>query len=178
MRQHATAVVSGQRAERPGANEDSALQMVAFFKDKRYGVIAVTARVCEQDPAAASAQPWPVAYFISNLKVAGDDGGELEQDVQAVAELFDHDNILSLRIGAPAMLIGTSKRQDVVPAFGQRRAIRDITPASRTQDVLSAMHGRHFVVDGAQEFAYPDSLFGIWGLKAVARNVRQRLHKA
>jgi hypothetical protein len=178
MRQHATAVVSRQRAEQPGADEAATRRMVAFLKDKRYGVMAVTARVREQDPAASPGQPWPVAYFVLNQKVAGDDGGELEQDTLAVADLFDHDNILSLRIGAPAMLIGTSRRQSVVPAFGQRRAIQDITPASRTQDVLAAMHGRHFVVDGAQELACPDSLFGIWGLKAVARNVRQRLHKA
>jgi hypothetical protein len=63
----------------------------------------------------------------------------------------------------------------VVPALGQRRVIADITTKSRAQDVLSAMLGQQFVIDQVQEIPYPDSLFGVWGMRAAARNVDRKL---
>lgn len=178
LREHAGAVIAQRCTDRREAEgEPSLAQLIAFLRDRRYGVFAVTFQT-ETSGAASPSLRLPGAYFVFNLGVEGDDGGTLEGELQAAAELLGHDGVLSLRIGAPAMLIGTSRRAGVWPAFAQRRPIADITPESSAQNVLAAIHGQPLVIAQAHEMAYPDSLFGVWGMRAVAKSLEQRLRKS
>lgn len=77
------------------------------LRAKGYGVTAVNGSYVEGYGTDSAEEVMEHSFFVVNLRVAGDDRGELEKSLIELGKAFHQDSILSIPFGQKASLVGT-----------------------------------------------------------------------
>ena len=109
------------------------------------------------------------SFFVCNHKVEGDDGGELERDLVKVGGKTDQDSVLIVPYGGKgAYLLGTSRRENAFPPYGQKEVVGSGKYGRAAGQFLSRIRGRAFAFE---EVEPPSTRNGKWAQWAYARRI-------
>jgi hypothetical protein len=167
MEKHSCGIITTYRGERTRAeNKSNNREALAVLKRKGYGVTKVKGSYIENFGSDTAIEVGEDSFFVVNYKVDGDDGGELENVLRKLGERYDQDSILSIR-GKDAVLIGTSKRDNAFPNYGQRVPLGSGKFGRAAYEFLTRIKGRPFafVPEWIEE---PDNVMGKWAMASMA----------
>lgn len=116
------------------------------------------------------------SLFVANLKVDGDDGGELEKFLIPLAVEFDQDSVLSLRVGQKAQIIGTTDRENAYPEFGQRVIAGKRTLGSAAGWYYSYVKDRIFAFESIEKVYRAPTGRGRWAELVMAERPSDKIY--
>lgn len=155
-------------------------KLLAYLQKKGYSVTSVKGSYIEQFDTPNAKEVGEASFFVVNTKVEGDDGGQLESDLQKLGRLFDQDSILSVRKGK-GTLIGTSRREDSFPGYGVHLEAGKGKFGSAAGKFFSRVKGRVFAfesVDSVEEIPnQPSTINGIRARDILAEQVEEELKR-
>ena len=109
------------------------------------------------------------SFFVCNHGVEGDDGGELRKDLVKMGKKTDQDSVLIVPYGGKgAYLLGTSRRENAFPPYGQTETVGSGRYGRAAGDFLSRIRGRAFAFE---EVEPPSTRNGKWAQSAYAKRL-------
>lgn len=149
-------------------------KLLAYLLDKGYSVTKIKGSYVEQYGTEQAQEVGEESFFVAN-PVEGDDGGQLEQDLIKLGEVFDQDSIMSYKFEDKPTLIGTSDRDDSFPGKGQTLPFNDTNWGYATGEFFSRVGGRQFSFTEAVEVKLPDTINGIRAMKILSNEVSEKI---
>jgi hypothetical protein len=144
MNNYSCGIITTFRGERTkSVNRINNKEALAVLKRKGYGVTKVKGSYIENFGTDTAIEVGEESLFVVNHKVKGDDNGELENTLKKLGERYDQDSILSIRKGE-AVLIGTSKRDNAFPNYGQKVSQGSGKFGRNAFEFLTRIKGRPF----------------------------------
>lgn len=144
---YATGAISGFRGELTRAQNVARNRHIhKELLIKGFGVTPVKGSYIENYNSPDAREVQEESFFVANIKVEGDDKGELERELIKLGQWSDQDSIMSHRFGGPAQLIGTSRRENTWPNFGERVPIGSFK-GGKAGEFFSRIHNRPFTFD-------------------------------
>ena len=140
-----------------------------------YGVTKVKGSYIEQYGSDQAREVGEESFFV--VDNTGKNDGSLERDLIKFGNMFDQDSILSIKVGATGVLIGTSKRDNAFPSYNERFSVGTMKGGTGGE-FFSRVKGRKFTfesVDLVEEIKQPSTLFGRWGLAIKERDILNQL---
>lgn len=135
------------------------------LRAKGYGVTAVNGSYVEGYGTDSAEEVMEHSFFVVNLRVAGDDNGELEQALVELGKAFNQDSILSIRFGQKASLVGTQTSDTCgFPALGAREEVGSFHGGKAAQ-FMSRINDRTFTFE---DYTLPMERAGKLGLTLAA----------
>ncbi len=141
-------------------------ELLAALKAKKYSITKVKGSYIENFGSESQKEVGEETWFVCNEMVEGDDKGKLESDLKQLGKKYDQDSILSIRNGK-ASLIGTSKRDNAFPSFGETVAVGTGKFGKKSGEFFSRVKGREFAFESIE----PDTINGKWGMKIIGDKV-------
>lgn len=174
---HAVGAVTAFRDEFTKAqNKERNKKVLAYLLNKGYSVIKVKGSYIENFGSDTQKEVGEESFFVANHEVEGDDKGQLEKDLQKLGRLYDQDSILSVPHGKKGYLLGTSKRDNGFPAFGQTVVVGRPVFGDAQGEFFSRVKGRKFAFESYNEVDQPNTRHGKWALSILAVEVRNDLN--
>jgi len=169
---HVAGAITAYRSEfTHKENQQRNKSLVAKLMSAGYSVTAIQGSYVENYGSADSKEVSEHSFFVVNDKVEGDDTGKLKADLIRFGQEFDQDSILFVPVDGNAMLIGTSKRENAYPNFGQSESVGKFKGGKAAQ-FMSRINGRSFVYE---DLNLPGTINGIRGMKILAEKNWQDL---
>lgn len=141
-------------------------EILAALKVKGYSVTKVKGSYIENFQSDDAKEVGEDSWFVVNHQIFGDDNGQLENDLKKLGEKYDQDSILSVRSGK-AVLIGTSKRDNAFPNYGQKVEVGTGKYGKVSGEFFSRVKGRQFAFESIE----PDTIMGKWAMKALGNSI-------
>jgi hypothetical protein len=167
---HACGIITTFRSERKyDENKYFNKELIAYLRDKGYGVTVVKGSYIENMGTDSETEVGEESIFVVNLKVDGDDDGELEKELLELGELYHQDAILSIRNGV-GILIGTKK--DAVkpmPLYHEKIPQGQGRFGRVAGEFLSRIRGREFAFESFRNIGHRLCVH------TAAKNVRDKL---
>lgn len=172
--EHVCGGISGFRDDNPRkVNQRINREITAYLQHRGYSVTKVIGSYIENKGTDDETETNEESLFVCNDKIDGDDFGELEMDLRKLGELYDQDSILVVPVGGrKAYLVGTTHRDGVTPAYGEREIMGDGKYGNVTSPFRSKIRGREFAFESIQS---PKTMNGKWGNYVVANEVAKNL---
>ncbi len=174
--QHSAGAILGARSERPTGNLiDLKKEPAAYLTWKGYRVIAVTGAYLDNRTDGAHTQIQETSYFVVNPKVAGDDGGELENLLGRLARHFGLDAVASIRNGKLAIIHTQAGAESPTP---ERQQMDFDTSRLEAGLYFSAINGHSFPDESMStlsDITTPQTINGIRARDIIAQRVDQEL---
>ncbi len=132
----------------------------SYLHNKGFGVTKIKGSYIENMGTSSEREVGEETLFAVNLKVKGDDGGELERELIRLGERFSQDSILSVRNGK-GILIGTNKwlkTPDDLTEGDERLLYRDRLEVGKGRygkvagEFLSRIRGREFAFESRETY--------------------------
>jgi hypothetical protein len=143
-------------------------ELIAFLQVKGYSITRVAASYLENSGDSG------FAYFVCS-KGAGEDQGRLEAHLQKLGIHFDRDSILVIPCGGiGASLLGTTRRAEAVPGFGERLPV-DANQPTAAGRLLTLLQGRELP---REEVPRPGTRHGQWAQHVLVRDLERRWQSA
>lgn len=171
---HTSGAITGYRGDDSKAeNKRKNKEILAFLRKKGYSVTKVLGTYTENKGDASERVVKEPSFFVVNDSVEGDDKGVLERDLRKLGARYDQDSILVVPHGGKgAYLVGTSKRDDAWPDFGQKVTVGQGKFGKVAGEFISKIKGRQFAFEAVE---YPQTINGIRGQKLLAQEVEEAL---
>ena len=147
-------------------------EILAVLKVKGFSITTVKGAYVENFNSDNEQEVGERSFFVVNRKVEGNDGGELEKVLRSLGEKYDQDSILIVYNGI-GTLIGTSKRDDAYPSYGQKEKVGSGKYGKASGQFFSRVKGRQFAFEEVKE---PDSIMGKHGMHVVANRIIEELN--
>jgi hypothetical protein len=173
MQGHSVGTITAFRGDQTREkNQDNNKLLLAYLLKMGYGVTKVKGSYIEQYGSPNAKEVGEESFFVSNDKVDGDDGGQLEKDLVKMGEKFDQDSIASKRFGQPAELVGTSGREDSFPGKGKRHSLGNPKMGDLAKGkFFSRVKGRKFAFESLNEMQYPQTINGIRAMEIAVKEI-------
>ena len=121
VQQHQAGAISGFRGENDKSkNLSNNRDIKVYLLSKGYSVTSVAGNYIENFGSDNQKEVGEPSFFVVDIK----DSGNLEKDLRKLGQKFDQDSVLIVpKGGKGAYLVGTSKRSDAYPSFGQKEVV-------------------------------------------------------
>lgn len=117
INQYNCGVISGFTQGKPlEQNEANTKALISALNQKGYRVARMEGFFIETSDTECSDI---ISLFVVNQKVSGDDGGQLEQDLIKLGQLYGQECIMSIREGIP-FIVGIPKIEDIKLKYGEK----------------------------------------------------------
>ena len=176
-KKHAVGAVTAFRGEFTKAqNKERNKKVLAYLLDKGYSVIKVKGSYIENYGKDDEREVGEESFFVANHEVEGDDKGQLEKDLAKLGRLYDQDSILSIPHGKKGYLLGTSKRSNAFPDYGQKFAVGKPVFGDAKGEFFSRVRGRKFAFESYEVVERPDNRHGKWAMSLMAVEVQNGIN--
>jgi hypothetical protein len=144
---YSVGAISGYRGTRTRSeNQAWNRKIMIDLKRRGFGVTSVQGGFIENYGTPDAQEVDESSFFVANIDVEGDDGGELEAALIYWGRASDQDSIMSKPYGEQAKLIGTTKRPEADPSYNREQIVGTFT-GGKVGKFLSRIRGRPFVFD-------------------------------
>lgn len=116
--------------------------LLSKLRSKRYSVTSISGKYIENINTPQEQEVSEDSYLVVDVL----DTGNLRQDLMQLGQQFEQDTILYGNAGEQSVLIGTSKRKDAKPAFGQEE-LQGGAIFGKKGELMSRVKNRPFVFD-------------------------------
>lgn len=170
VQNHTCGAISGFRGENTKAqNQANNKEILAYLRRKGYSLTKVSGNYIENFGKADQKEVKEPSFFVVDIA----DTGNLEKDLVALGRRFDQDSVLIVpRGGNGAYLVGTSRRENAFPDFGQSVVVGSSRFGKVAGEFLSRIKGREFAFE---EIQAPSTRNGKWGEATIAKQVEEDL---
>lgn len=167
---HTCGSISGYRDENTRAeNKANNKVILNYLQGKGYSVTSVQGSYIENFGTASAKEVKEPSFFVCNDKVEGDDGGQLERDLIKMGRKTDQDSILVIPHGGKgAYLVGTSRRDEAFPSYGQKEVVGSGRFGRAAGEFLSRIRGRKFAFE---EIDRPGTRNGKWAQSLLVKRI-------
>ena len=146
MASHACGSITAFRGEFTYAeNKARNRVLLAKLQSAGYQVTSIVGTYIENYGSEQEREANEQSFFVVN-KDKGDDGGKLQSFLESLGQAFDQDSILSIPFQGEASLVGTSKRDNAYPNFGQSESVGKFKGGKAAQ-FMSKINGRAFTFE-------------------------------
>lgn len=164
MSNHACGSITAFRGEFTYAeNKARNRVLLAKLQSAGYQVTSIIGTYVENYGSADEHEANEQSFFVVN-KDEGDDKGKLEGFLVSLGQAFDQDSILSIPFNGQAKLVGTSKRENAYPDFGQSEPVGKFKGGKAAQ-FMSKVNGRAFAFE---DLEIPSTNNGKQGMMILA----------
>lgn len=176
IEKHSAGAITAYRGEfTKKENQERNKKLLSYLTSSGYSVTSVKGSYIENHGSSDQREVGEHSYFVVNHKVDGDDGGKLEADLIKLGRLFDQDSILSVRNKGEASLIGTSRRDNAYPSYGQRIKVGKGKFGGAVGAFFSRINGRKFTFESLSEVPEPSTINGIRAREILFNEVVKEL---
>jgi len=167
---HTCGSISGYRDENTRAeNKANNKVILNYLQGKGYSVTSVQGSYIENFGTDSAKEVKEPSFFVCNDKVEGDDGGQLERDLIKMGRKTDQDSILVIPHGGKgAYLVGTSRRDEAFPSYGQKEVVGSGRFGRAAGEFLSRIRGRKFAFE---EIDRPGTRNGKWAQSLLVKRI-------
>ena len=167
---HTCGSISGYRDENNRAeNKANNKVILNYLQGKGYSVTSVQGSYIENFGTDSAKEVKEPSFFVCNDKVEGDDGGQLERDLIKMGRKTDQDSILVIPYGGKeAYLVGTSRRDEAFPSYGQKEVVGSGRFGRAAGEFLSRIRGRKFAFE---EIDRPGTRNGKWAQSLLVKRI-------
>jgi len=167
---HTCGSISGYRDENTRAeNKANNKVILNYLQGKGYSVTSVQGSYIENFGTDSAKEVKEPSFFVCNDKVEGDDGGQLERDLIKMGRKTDQDSILVIPYGGKeAYLVGTSRRDEAFPSYGQKEVVGSGRFGRAAGEFLSRIRGRKFAFE---EIDRPGTRNGKWAQSLLVKRI-------
>lgn len=172
VQDHQAGAISGYRdGNSKSENRRNNQEISAFLRSRGYSVTGVQGNYIENFGSDNQKEVGEPSFFVVDIA----DKGTLERDLRALGERFDQDSILVVPQGGKnAYLVGTSKRDDAFPDYGQKVKVGSGRFGKVAGQFLSRIRGREFTFESVDD---PQTINGKWAMSKIAEQVESDLIK-
>jgi hypothetical protein len=169
-------VITGYRDENSKSqNKQNNREIVNYLQAKGYSLTKVKGSYIENFGSENEKEVGEPSFFVCNHKVDGDDNGQLEKDLRKLGQRFDQDSVLIIPHGGKgAYLVGTSKRDDSFPPYGQKEVVGSGKFGKAAGQFLSRIRGREFAFE---DVSLPGTNNGRRGQMILANRLDQEMNE-
>ena len=144
-------------------------KLLAYLQSKGYSVTSIAGTYIENMGSENEKEVNERSFFVCDQKGTGD----LEKDLFKLGEAFDQDSVLIIPVGGKgAYLLGTSKREDSYPGYGNKEIVGDASYGQAAGEFLSKIKGRQFAFEDIEE---PQTINGKRGQLIMLREMEKML---
>jgi hypothetical protein len=174
--EHSCGVITGYRDENSKSqNKQNNREIVNYLQAKGYSLTKVKGSYIENFGSENEKEVGEPSFFVCNHKVDGDDNGQLEKDLRKLGQRFDQDSVLIIPHGGKgAYLVGTSKRDDSFPPYGQKEVVGSGKFGKAAGQFLSRIRGREFAFE---DVSLPGTNNGRRGQMILANRLDQEMNE-
>lgn len=167
---HTCGSISGYRDENTRAeNKANNKVILNYLQGKGYSVTSVQGSYIENFGTDSAKEVKEPSFFVCNDKVEGDDGGQLERDLIKMGRKTDQDSILVIPHGGKgAYLVGTSRRDEAFPSYGQKEVVGSGRFGRAAGEFLSRIRGRKIAFE---EIDRPGTRNGKWAQSLLVKRI-------
>ena len=176
-KEHSCGCISGWRHENTyKTNKQNNKEILSVLMHKKYSVTSIQGSYIENHESEAKSKPVSeMAFFVVNIGVDGDDGGQLEEDLVKLGLYFKQESILSIRNGE-GFLVGTSKNDKVSPSYKEKISVGTAKYGKVISDYFSKIGARPFAftsegIDG------PCNIMSKWARSEYAKKIIEKIEK-
>lgn len=160
VQNHAVGAITGFRGGNTAAeNEKRNRALGSYLSSKGYQLTVIDGGYIENPGTEEEKTVTEKTFFVVNPK-KGDDGGQLENELVKLGELYDQDSILTYRFGGKPTYIGTTHRPDADPSFGQQYALTSTEWGNPSGPYFSRVRGRKFAFKEVRDYEPPQTVNG------------------
>lgn len=172
---HTCGAISGYRDERTRAeNRRHHAKISRYLQGRGYSVTSVKGSYIENFGTDTAREVDEPSLFVCNHGVEGDDGGELKRDLIKMGKDADQDSILVIPHGGKgAYLVGTSRRDNAWPDYGQSVRVGDGRFGKVAGEFMSKIRGRKFAFEAVEP---PKTRNGKWAQSLLVKEVNQSVN--
>lgn len=173
---HAVGAITAFRGDKTKKeNKENNQKLLASLMSSGFSVTKVKGSYIENYETEDAKEVGEESFFVANMEVDGDDKGKLEKELIRLGKFFDQDSILSVRFEQPAVLIGTSKRENAFPSFGEKFEVGTLKMGESSGEFFSRVKGRKFAFESVEEIERPETYFGKWAMAMMAKNLNEEI---
>jgi hypothetical protein len=148
---YAIGTLTAQRGEFTNKENKAAnRELFAKINAAGYSATKVIGRYQEDTDDGGKVWVKENSFFVSNQKVEGDDGGELEKFLTKLGTEFNQDSVLIKNFGEPAKLVGTTSRSDSWLSKGKEYELGSGKFGKKLDSAYSKVKGRPFVFESCE----------------------------
>lgn len=172
VQDHQAGAISGYRDENSRTeNKQNNREIKAYLMRKGYGVTSVQGNYIENFGSDNQREVGEPSFFVVDLQ----DNGRLEYHLAALGQRFDQDSVLIVPQGGKgAYLLGTSKRDDAFPSYGNKEVVGRSRFGKVAGEFLSRIRGREFAFESVE---WPGTVNGKRGWIILANKVDNELRE-
>lgn len=168
MQEHDSGFITAYRSEYShGQNQQRNKSLLAKLQSQRYGVTSVEGSYIENYGTSNEIEVGEHVFFVVDLY----DKGNLKSALMDLGNEFDQDSILFIpEGGSKGFLIGTSKREDTWPGFGNVITLQSPVFGEKGE-FFTKVRNRPFTLSAMSEstaYALPEGYFGRYACKMIA----------
>lgn len=162
--------ITGYRNENTkDQNKANNSTIVNYLQGKGYSLTSVSGNYIENFGTSTAKEVKEPSFFVCNHKVEGDDGGQLERDLAKIGNKMDQDSILVIPFGGKnAYLLGTSRRDNAFPSFGEKVKVGSGKFGKASGQFLSRIKGREFAFEDVQS---PQTRNSKWAQSILVKEI-------
>lgn len=176
--EYSCGAITGFRGSRTRAeNRSINKKILSYLLNKGYSVTKVKGAYVENFGSKDSKEVGEESFFVCNHRVAGDDNGQLESDLLALGKMYDQDSVLVIKPGSDGVLVGTSRRDNAWPSYGEKVSVGRMKLGSAAGQFFSRIKGRQFAFESITEMEMPETINGLRVMMMMAEEVEKSLNK-
>lgn len=165
LSQFASGFITANRGEYTNAqNQQRNRSLLAKLQNSGLSVTGINGTYIENYGTDDAKDVNERSFFVAN-RTEGDDGGKLEAFLVSLGEEFDQDSILSKPFDSEMFLVGTTDREGVEPAKGERIPIGSFK-GGKVAQFMSKVGSRGFIFE---DYEQPQTNNGKFGNSLVAK---------
>lgn len=164
--------ITAFRGDQPyEVNKQNNKKILAYLLNKGYSVTKIQGTYIENYKKPEERHVSEQSFFVENSMVEGDDNGQLKNDLARLAETYNQDSILMIPVGGEnAYLYGTSKNEDMTPAYHQSLVVGDGKYGKHASEFISKIKGREFAFESVK---LPQTINGLRGNSILLKQIEK-----